>query len=104
MKKLFSFVFVVCFFSNAWSQAFPNKTVKIIVPFETGTPDSISRILAPQLSSLSGQSFYVENHPGANGMIGADLVAKAKPDGYTLLVTSSSIAVNPNYYKKLNYD
>ena len=104
MKKLFSFVFFVCFFSNAWSQAFPSKTVKIVVPFETGTPDSISRILAPQLSSLSGQSFYVENHPGANGMIGADLVAKAKPDGYTLLVTSSSIAVNPNYYKKLNYD
>jgi tripartite-type tricarboxylate transporter receptor subunit TctC len=104
MKKLFSVIFFVCFFSNAWSQAFPSKTVKIVVPFETGTPDSISRILAPQLSSLSGQSFYVENHPGANGMIGADLVAKAKPDGYTLLVTSSSIAVNPNYYKKLNYD
>lgn len=104
MKNLFSIVFLVCFFSNAWSQVFPNRTVKIVVPFETGTPDSISRILAPQLSSLSGQSFYVENHPGANGMIGADLVAKAKPDGYTLLVTSSSIAVNPNYYKKLNYD
>jgi tripartite-type tricarboxylate transporter receptor subunit TctC len=104
MKKLFSVIFLVCFFSNAWSQAFPSRTVKIVVPFETGTPDSISRILAPQLSSLSGQSFYVENHPGANGMIGADLVAKAKPDGYTLLVTSSSIAVNPNYYKKLNYD
>ena len=104
MKKLFSVIFFVCFFSNAWSQAFPSRTVKIVVPFETGTPDSISRILAPQLSSLSGQSFYVENHPGANGMIGADLVAKAKPDGYTLLVTSSSIAVNPNYYKKLNYD
>jgi len=104
MKKLFSIIFLVCFFSNAWSQAFPSRTVKIVVPFETGTPDSISRILAPQLSSLSGQSFYVENHPGANGMIGADLVAKAKPDGYTLLVTSSSIAVNPNYYKKLNYD
>ncbi|MEI7427463.1 MAG: tripartite tricarboxylate transporter substrate binding protein [Betaproteobacteria bacterium] len=104
MKKLFSIIFLVCFFSNAWSQVFPSRTVKIVVPFETGTPDSISRILAPQLSSLSGQSFYVENHPGANGMIGADLVAKAKPDGYTLLVTSSSIAVNPNYYKKLNYD
>jgi tripartite-type tricarboxylate transporter receptor subunit TctC len=104
MKKLFSVIFLLCFFPHAWSQTFPNRTVKIVVPFETGTPDSISRILAPQLSSLSGQSFYVENHPGANGMIGADLVAKAKPDGYTLLVTSSSIAVNPNYYKKLNYD
>ena len=104
MEKLFSVIFLVCFFPHSWSQTFPNRTVKIVVPFETGTPDSISRILAPQLSSLSGQSFYVENHPGANGMIGADLVAKAKPDGYTLLVTSSSIAVNPNYYKKLNYD
>ena len=76
----------------------------MVVPFETGTPDSIARILAPQLTGIAGQSFYVENHPGANGMIGADLVAKAKPDGYTLLVTSTSITVNPSYYKKLNYD
>jgi len=86
------------------SQSYPNKTVKMVVPFETGTPDSIARILAPQLTGIAGQSFYVENHPGANGMIGADLVAKAKPDGYTLLVTSTSITVNPSYYKKLNYD
>ncbi len=101
---MLSLFFFMLFSQLVLSQSYPNKTVKIIVPFETGTPDSIARILAPQLSSQASQSFYVENHPGANGMIGADLVAKAKPDGYTLLVTSTSITVNPSYYKKLNYD
>jgi tripartite-type tricarboxylate transporter receptor subunit TctC len=104
MLKIFCLLFVGLFSQLTFSQSYPNKTVKMVVPFETGTPDSIARILAPQLTGIAGQSFYVENHPGANGMIGADLVAKAKPDGYTLLVTSTSITVNPSYYKKLNYD
>jgi tripartite-type tricarboxylate transporter receptor subunit TctC len=104
MLKIFSLLFFGLLSQLALSQSYPNKTVKMVVPFETGTPDSIARILAPQLTGIAGQSFYVENHPGANGMIGADLVAKAKPDGYTLLVTSTSITVNPSYYKKLNYD
>jgi tripartite-type tricarboxylate transporter receptor subunit TctC len=104
MLKIFGLLFFGLFSQVALSQSYPNKTVKMVVPFETGTPDSIARILAPQLTGIAGQSFYVENHPGANGMIGADLVAKAKPDGYTLLVTSTSITVNPSYYKKLNYD
>ena len=104
MLKIFGLLFLGLFSQLSLSQNYPNKTVKMVVPFETGTPDSIARILAPQLTGIAGQSFYVENHPGANGMIGADLVAKAKPDGYTLLVTSTSITVNPSYYKKLNYD
>ena len=104
MLKIFGLLFFGLFSQMVLSQNYPNKTVKMVVPFETGTPDSIARILAPQLTGIAGQSFYVENHPGANGMIGADLVAKAKPDGYTLLVTSTSITVNPSYYKKLNYD
>ena len=104
MLKIFGLLFFGLLSQLALSQSYPNKTVKMVVPFETGTPDSIARILAPQLTGIAGQSFYVENHPGANGMIGADLVAKAKPDGYTLLVTSTSITVNPSYYKKLNYD
>ena len=104
MLKIFGLLFLGLFSQLSLSQSYPNKTVKMVVPFETGTPDSIARILAPQLTGIAGQSFYVENHPGANGMIGADLVAKAKPDGYTLLVTSTSITVNPSYYKKLNYD
>ena len=104
MLKIFGLLFLGLFSQLSLAQSYPNKTVKMVVPFETGTPDSIARILAPQLTGIAGQSFYVENHPGANGMIGADLVAKAKPDGYTLLVTSTSITVNPSYYKKLNYD
>jgi len=104
MLKILGLLFLGLFSQLSLSQSYPNKTVKMVVPFETGTPDSIARILAPQLTGIAGQSFYVENHPGANGMIGADLVAKAKPDGYTLLVTSTSITVNPSYYKKLNYD
>ncbi len=104
MKKYFIFLFLLLNMHWAFAQNYPNKTVKMIVPFETGSPDSLARILAKELSQKSGQSFYVENHPGANGMIGADLVAKAKADGYTLLVTSTSITVNPSYYKKIPYD
>ena len=104
MNKYFIFLFLLLNMHWAFAQNYPNKTVKMIVPFETGSPDSLARILAKELSQKSGQSFYVENHPGANGMIGADLVAKAKADGYTLLVTSTSITVNPSYYKKIPYD
>jgi tripartite-type tricarboxylate transporter receptor subunit TctC len=104
MKKYFVFLFLLLNIPWTFAQNYPNKTVKMIVPFETGSPDSLARILAKDLTQKTGQSFYVENHPGANGMIGADLVAKAKADGYTLLVTSTSITVNPSYYKKVSYD
>ena len=104
MKKYFVFLFLLLNIPWTFAQNYPNKTVKMIVPFETGSPDSLARILAKDLTQKTGQSFYVENHPGANGMIGADLVAQAKADGYTLLVTSTSITVNPSYYKKVSYD
>ena len=89
---------------NVIAQTYPNKQVRVIVPFETGAPDSLARLIAQQLTQQTGQSFIVENRPGANGMIGADLVAKSKPDGYTLLVTSTSIVINQSYYKKVAYD
>ena len=104
MKALIT-TLIICLTSPlVWSQTYPAKTVKMVVPFETGTPDSLARILAKELTTKLNQSFYTENHPGANGIIGTDLVAKTKPDGYTLLVTSSSIVVNPSYYKKLPFD
>ncbi len=95
---------LVCISLNTIAQTYPNKQVRVIVPFETGAPDSLARLIAQQLTLQTGQSFIVENRPGANGMIGADLVAKSKPDGHTLLVTSTSIVINQSYYKKVAYD
>ncbi len=90
--------------ASAWAQAYPTRVVRIVVPFATGGPDIVARVVGAQLAEQLGQSFIVENRPGANGIIGADLVAKAVPDGYTLLVHSSGLVVNPFVHKKLPYD
>lgn len=82
------------------------KTVRIIVAFAPGGPvDFVARVLADQLGKELGQTVIVEDKPGANGAIGADLVAKAAPDGATLWLTSvGAIAINPSLYPKLQYD
>ena len=82
----------------------PNKPVRLIVPFGSGGPDSLARILSAQLAQQTGQPWLVENRAGANGILGAELVAKSAPDGYTLLINSSAHANNPSMYAKLPYD
>jgi tripartite-type tricarboxylate transporter receptor subunit TctC len=86
--------------------AWPSRAVRIIVPSSAGGgTDVFGRILAQALTEQTGQSFVVDNKPGASGNIGADLAAKADPDGYTILVASnSSLGINPSLYKTMPFD
>jgi len=87
------------------AQTWPSKSVKLIVPFPAGgSADTLSRIIGQELQNKTGQSFVVENRTGAGGNIGTDAVAKATPDGTTLLLTPSSIAIAPALYTKLTWD
>ena len=88
----------------AVSQNYPTRPVRIIVGSGTGAPDTTARILAPQLTAQTGQPFIVDNRPGASGVIGDDIVAKAAPDGYTLLLAPSIFASLPSIFKKLPFD
>ena len=89
----------------AQQDAWPNKPVRLVVPFAPGgTTDVVARMLAQRLSSLWGQSVVVENRAGAGGNVGAEVVAKAAPDGYTLLMASGSITINPSLYKRMPFD
>ncbi len=85
--------------------AYPTKPITLVVPFSPGSAtDVIARVLGEQMSQYLGQSVIVENRPGAGGTVGSSLVAKAAPDGYTLLVNSNAHAANPALYNKLPYD
>jgi tripartite-type tricarboxylate transporter receptor subunit TctC len=90
---------------GAQAQAWPAKTIRIIVPFTPGSgTDIMARTVSDKLTAQLGQAVVVENRPGAGGTIGAGLVAKAEPDGHTVLVHSSSYTVTPSTYRNLPYD
>jgi tripartite-type tricarboxylate transporter receptor subunit TctC len=90
----------------AQSGDYPNRAVKMVVSFPPGGgADLTARLVAQKLSEALGQAVVVENRPGANGLVGSDAVAKAAPDGYTLLLTDrGALGVNPSLYKALPYD
>ena len=84
--------------------SYPTRPVRVVVAAQTGGPDTVARVVAAQLQQQLGQPFVVENQGGANGIVGATTVAKAAPDGYTLLVYSSGFVINPFVHKSLPYD
>src|SRR6187431_971738 len=90
----------------AMAQSFPNKPIKLIVPYPPGgSSDIIARAISQPLSEALKQPVIVENRPGANGNLGADLVAKSAPDGYTLLLCDTgALAISPSVYTKLQFD
>ena len=104
--RLFAVLLALCAPGLVGAQAWPAKSVKIVVPFVAGgATDVVARLLAQKLTEAWGQSVVVENRAGAGGNIGADVVAKSAPDGYTLLMTSGSIVTaNPHIYKAMSFD
>jgi tripartite-type tricarboxylate transporter receptor subunit TctC len=105
MRKAAVFATLVSAAFAAQSQDYPNRTVKLVVSYPPGGgADIMARLIAQKLTTSLGQTFVVENKPGACGQIASQSVAKSPPDGYTLMVDASSYAVNPSLFPKLPYD
>lgn len=89
----------------AAQQTYPTKSVRVVSPFAAGgSTDLLGRLFAPKLNAAWKQTVIVENRPGAGGNVGADVVAKAAPDGHTLLVVASNLAINASLYAQLPFD
>ncbi|MGZ5260362.1 MAG: tripartite tricarboxylate transporter substrate binding protein, partial [Burkholderiales bacterium] len=91
--------------ATASAQSYPDHPVRVVVPFPAaGGTDILARLLLQRMSERLGANFVIDNRAGAGGTIGTEIVAKATPDGYTILVASSSHTINPSVYKKIGYD
>lgn len=107
MWRAFALAMVICGFAcAALAQSYPAKPIKVIVPFPPGnTTDIMSRLIGPKITERLGQPVLVENRPGASGMLGLDLVAKAAPDGYTIAAgQGGNLVVLPHTNKNIPYD
>ncbi len=104
LLRLFLAALAAVTMTSALAQSYPTKPVRVIIPFPPGgTFDALGRALAQKLSDQMGQQFVVENKPGGNGIIGADAVAKAPADGYTLLFNASTFVTAPMTMKQVPY-
>src|SRR5216684_7665750 len=90
----------------AFAQAYPTRPIRLVVPSSAGAgvTDIMARLVGQHLSTSLGQQIVIDNRPGASGILGAEVVAKAPPDGYTLLIANVSLIVNPYLYAKMPYD
>ena len=105
LKRLASACATLAFVCTASAQEFPTRTVTVVVPFAAGGPtDTVTRLLAQSMTKSLGQTVIVENTAGAGGTIGVEKVARAKPDGYTLLLMHIGISTSPSLYRNLRYD
>lgn len=106
MIRVASLVVALCALAlPAWAQAWPSKPIRIIAPFAPGGGvDIAARLVGEKLQGLLGQPVLVENKPGGGAMIGAEIVAKASPDGYTLLLTSNSLVNSPTLFGRAPFD
>lgn len=96
---------IVAMVAPLWAQSYPNKPIRLVLPMAPGGPtDILGRLFGTRLSERLGQPVVPENRPGAGGNIGTEVVAKARPDGYTILLGSATLAIGPSLYRKLNYD
>ena len=102
--KFLTLLFTIFFFGAVHAQSYPSKPVRMVVGFVAGGPtDSLARIVAQRLGEVLGQQVLVENRGGADGVIGADAVAKSAPDGYTIFFASAGHAINASLYKSVPY-
>ena len=105
MKYSIAFAAGLLAAGTVFAQSYPSKPVRVVIPWPPGgSNDVVGRIVLQKVAEFTGQQFIVDNRAGAAGSIGADLVAKAPPDGYTIMVHSTSHVGNAHLYKKLNYD
>ena len=105
LRRILAGVAALVWTPLAWAQAYPVKPVRIVVPFSVGTAaDIVARQMGMRLSELWGQAVVIDNVQGAGGNVGAAVVAKAAPDGYTLLMAGLNLAINPSLYKDMPYE
>src|SRR5262252_787395 len=105
LASIFALICIAGAGSESFAETYPARPVRLIVPFAAGGPtDVIARIVAQKLSEAWGQQVVTENMPGAGGNTGVAMVARSRPDGYTVLVVSTGFIVNPSMYSKIPYD
>ena len=104
-SRMALFIAASLYMAAATGQDFPSRTITVVVPFTAGGPtDTVARLISQSMTKALGQTVIVENVAGAGGTIGVEKVAKAKPDGYTLLLMHIGISTSPTLYRNLRYD